>query len=127
MQLQKTTLVKNREIKRIWHEIDASELPLGRLASKVARLLNGKHKTTYAPHQDLGDFVVVKNAKNLKISVRAKKVEQKKYHTYSGYPGGLRTQTLAEKLAKNPGEVIRHAVRGMIDDNRLRKNKLRRL
>jgi large subunit ribosomal protein L13 len=123
---QKTTIVKNQSVIRAWHEIDAAQYTLGRLASHVAHLLRGKQKTSYAPHQDVGDFVVVTNASKVKFSGRSKATD-KRYFRYSGYPGGLRSETLAEKLTKDPEKVIRGSVRGMLDDNRLRKLFLRRL
>ena len=100
---------------------------MGRLATQVARLLIGKNKVTYSNHQDVGDFVVIKNAAKAKFASRVKKLEQKKYYSYSGYPGGLRTKTLGEKVKTSPEDVIRGAVREMIDDNRLRKLRMRRL
>ncbi len=127
LKAQKTTLVKDKDIKRQWREIDAAKFTLGRLATQVAHILSGKHKTTFAPHQDLGDYVVVINADKIKFTNPVRKGEAKTYYRYSGYAGGLRKQTLAEKLIKDPVEVIRHAVKNMLDDNRLRKQKLRRL
>jgi len=121
----KTYLPKTSEIKRSWYEADASQFTLGRLASKVATVLRGKHKVTFTPHMDVGDFVVVKNADKVKFSGR--KLQQKKYHRFSGYPGGLYTKTLAERMEKEPEKVIRDAVYNMIDSNRLRKHILRRL
>lgn len=123
--MSKTYLPKVSEIKRQWHEIDASQFTLGRLATKVAIILRGKHKPSFTPHMDLGDFVVVTNAKNLKLTGR--KFEQKKYHHYSGYPGGLRTRTMKEIMEKNPAKVIWAAVFNMLDSNRLRKAAMRRL
>ncbi|OGE86061.1 MAG: 50S ribosomal protein L13 [Candidatus Doudnabacteria bacterium RIFCSPHIGHO2_02_FULL_46_11] len=127
MKSQKTTLVKNNEIKREWYEFDASQFSLGRLATQVATILSGKHKATYAPHQDLGDYVVVTNAKKLKLTNPVRKSESKTYYRYSGYSGGLRKKTLGEIVAKNPADVIKRAVEGMLDSNRLRKLKMRRL
>jgi large subunit ribosomal protein L13 len=121
----KTFLPKVKEIKRSWYEVDASKFTLGRLATRVATVLRGKHKVTFTPHMDVGDFVVVKNA--AKVQLTGRKLTQKKYHTYSGYPGGIRTKTLAERLEKEPEKVIRDAVYNMIDANRLRKDILRRL
>ena len=125
--MQKTTLVKNKDIQKTWHQVDAAGQVLGRLATQVARLLIGKNKVTYSNHQDVGDFVVIKNAAKAKFASRVKKLEQKKYYSYSGYPGGLRTKTLGEKVKTSPEDVIRGAVREMIDDNRLRKLRMRRL
>ncbi|MBI2607548.1 MAG: 50S ribosomal protein L13 [Candidatus Doudnabacteria bacterium] len=121
----KTYLPKVKEIKRSWYEADASKFTLGRLASKVASILRGKHKVTFTPHMDVGDFVVVKNAE--KIMVTGRKLEQKKYHTFSGYHGGIRSKTLKERLEREPEKVIRDTVYNMVDANRLRKAILRRL
>lgn len=127
MKLQKTTLIKPKDYVRNWHELDASSVTLGRLATEAVKFLNGKHKVTYAPHQDQGDFVVITNAEKLKLTSRASKDEGKKYYRYSGYSGGLKVETLADKFKKNPELVIREAIYNMLDDNRLRKFKLRRL
>lgn len=118
-------LPKASEIKRQWYEIDASKFTLGRLASKAAVLLRGKHKAIFTPHMDVGDFVVVTNAKNVKITGR--KLTQKKYYRFSGYPGGISSRTLKEKLEKKPEDVVRMAVRGMLATNRLRRLIMRRL
>jgi large subunit ribosomal protein L13 len=123
--MSKTYLPKVKEIKRSWYEADASKFTLGRLSSKVAQILRGKHKVNFTPHMDVGDYVVVKNAKDVKITGR--KLDQKKYHHYSGYPGGISTKTLRERLESEPDRVIRDAVYNMVDDNRLRKYILRRL
>jgi large subunit ribosomal protein L13 len=121
----KTFLPKVKEIKRSWYEADASKFTLGRLASRVASVLRGKHKVTFTPHMDVGDFVVVKNAQKVKLTGR--KLTQKKYHRFTGYPGGVRTKTLGQRLESEPDKVIRDAVYNMIDSNRLRKDILRRL
>jgi large subunit ribosomal protein L13 len=123
--LMKTYLPKIKEIKRTWYHADASKFTLGRLATKVASTLRGKHKRTFTPHMDVGDFVVVVNARNVKFTGR--KLEQKKYHRNTGYPGGIRTKTLKERLEKEPEKIIRDAVYNMLDPNRLRKHILRRL
>ena len=121
----KTFLPKVKEIKRTWYEVDASKFTLGRLATRVATVLRGKHKVTFTPHMDVGDFVVVKNAAKVKFTGR--KLDQKKYHRNTGYPGGIRTKTLSDRMASEPEKVIRDAVYNMIDSNRLRKDILRRL
>lgn len=123
--MTKTHLPKVSEIKRQWYEFDAAKYPLGRLATRVATILRGKHKPAYTPFLDAGDFVVVINAKILKLTGR--KAEQKKYHSYSGYPGGLKTRSVKTLLEKSPISVIQRAVRGMLPTNRLRKKFLRRL
>lgn len=121
----KTFLPKTSEIKRAWYEADASKFSLGRLASRVAVILRGKHKVSFTPHMDVGDFVVVKNAEKVKLTGR--KLEQKTYYRFSGYPGGIRSKKLSERMEHEPDKVIRDAVYNMIDSNRLRKQILRRL
>ena len=114
---------ENRE--RDWVVVDATGQTLGRLATQIATALRGKHKPEYTPHCDVGDFVVVINAE--KIAVTGKKREEKLYHRYSGYPGGLRSRTLSEMLERRPEEVIRLAVKGMLPRNRIARAQLRKL
>ena len=114
-----------KTISRAWLEIDASSKPMGRVATSIANVLRGKHKRDFTPHMDLGDFVVAVNVDKLKFTGR--KLEQKKYHTYSGYPGGVRTKRLKDLIIDNPEEVLRKAVFNMIDDMKLRKPMMRRL
>lgn len=114
---------ENRE--RDWLLVDASGKTLGRLATQVAGLLRGKHKPEYTPHCDVGDFVVVVNAD--KIAVTGDKRNEKRYYRYSGYPGGMRSRTLAEMLERRPEEVLRLAVKGMLPRNRLARQQLRKL
>lgn len=121
----KTYTVKEQEIAPKWHVIDATNQPLGRLASQVAYLLRGKHKPTYTPHLAMGDFVVVINA--AKIRVTGKKREQRMYYRHSGYLGNLKAVSLEDLLATRPTRVIEHAVRGMLPHNRLGRQLLRRL
>jgi large subunit ribosomal protein L13 len=110
---------------RNWLVIDATGKTLGRLATQIADALRGKRKPEYTPHVDVGDFVIVVNAE--KISVTGKKREEKRYYRHSGYPGGLRSRTLEEVLARRPEEVIRRAVKGMLPRNRLGRAQLRKL
>lgn len=112
-------------MKRETHIIDATNQVLGRLASKIALLLRGKHKPNFDPSKDEGDFVIVKNVD--KIKVTGKKMEKKKYFWHSGYPGGLKVRTLKELFAKDPKEVLRIAVLGMLPKNKLRKRMIKRL
>jgi len=112
-------------MERKTHTIDAENKILGRLASEIAVLLRGKHKPDFAPHKDAGDFVVVKNADKIRIS--GKKMDQKKYRHYSGYPGGLKEKPLKELFEKKPDEVLRRAVMGMLPKNRLRAKMIKRL
>ena len=107
-----TFIVKNKDIKRDWYVVDATDKVLGRLSGKIATTLMGKGKVIYSPHQDVGDFVVVTNAS--KIKVTGNKIAAKLYSSYSAYPGGLNQQTLEKMMKKNPGFVIRHAVKGML-------------
>jgi large subunit ribosomal protein L13 len=110
---------------RNWLVVDASGKTLGRLATQVADTLRGKRKPEYTPHIDVGDFVIVVNAE--KVTVSGRKREQKLYYRHSGYPGGLRSRTLAEMLERRPEEVIRRAVKGMLPRNRLGRAQLRKL
>jgi large subunit ribosomal protein L13 len=113
----KTTIPTPTEIQRQWLLIDAKGQALGRLASRNALLLRGKHKSLYAPHLDVGDFVVVINAKDVKVT--GQKLKQKTYRSYSGYPGGLRERTLQEMLDTHPERVVERAVKGMLADGPL--------
>ncbi len=113
----KTYTLKAKEIETRWHVLDAEDRPLGRLASEVAQLLRGKHRPTFSPHLDNGDFVVVVNA--AKVKVTGNKVQQKTYYRHSGYPGGLRETRLDRMLERHPERVIQHAVKGMLPHNRL--------
>jgi large subunit ribosomal protein L13 len=116
---------KPNDITRAWYVVDAEGLVLGRLASEVARVLRGKHKPIFAPHIDTGDFVVVVNA--AKIAVDPKKGADKRYYRHSGYPGGLRSESLAELLARNPERVVRLAVKGMLPKGPLGRQMLKKL
>ncbi len=121
----KTTTVKQAEIKRDWHLVDLSQGILGRNATKIASLLIGKHKPNFSPNMDMGDFVVAINA--AKIQVTGKKATDKMYYHHSGFPGGLRKQTFAEKMTINSEDVIRLAVKGMLPKNRLQDRRMTRL
>lgn len=113
------------EIQRSWHLVDADGARLGRLASEVAVLLRGKHKPTWAPHLDVGDHVVVVNAAHLDVTPR--KREQGTYHRHSGYPGGLKTESLGHLLDRDPERVVRLAVKGMLPKGPLGRQMLRKL
>ena len=121
----KTFVATPENRQRDWVVVDADGQTLGRLATRIAETLRGKHKPEFTPHCDTGDYVVVVNA--AKINVTGRKREQKLYHRHSGYPGGLRTRTLAEMLDRRPEEVIRKAVRGMLPRNRLGRAQLTKL
>jgi len=114
-----------RTVKRNWWEIDADGKVLGRLASRIAVILMGKHKPDYLPYLDIGDFIVVINAE--KIKVTGSKLENKFYYRHSGYPGGLKSTTLKELLKKHPERVIMYAVKNMLPKNKLKKRRLKRL
>lgn len=121
----KTYSQKGSEIKREWWVVDASTMPLGKLAVVIADKLMGKSKVTYTPHIDNGDYVVVLNAK--KLVVTGDKMVQKKYYRHSGYPGGLTELKLEEVIEKNPAVAITAAVKGMLPKNKLAADRLKRL
>jgi large subunit ribosomal protein L13 len=116
---------RNKKIKRETHVIDAKDKSLGRLASEIAILLQGKHKPEYAPYKDIGDFVIVKNFS--KVRFTGKKLRNKKYFRHSGYLGGLKEITLEELFKKDPFKVLRRAVLGMLPKNKLRSKMIKRL
>lgn len=118
-------MTKTTAVIRERHSIDATGLILGRLAVKIATLLRGKHKATFEPHKDEGDIVEVTNVSKIKFS--GKKMGQKEYYSFSGYPGGLKTKKLADLFAAKPDDVLRRAVREMLPDNRLRTAMIKRL
>ena len=121
----KTYVPKPHEIRREWVVMDATDQVLGRFASEVARLLRGKHKPEFTPFLDTGDFVVVVNAKRVRLTGR--KQLDKVYYRHSGHPGGLKSETAAEALEKYPERVIERAVWGMLPKNRLGRRLLRKL
>jgi large subunit ribosomal protein L13 len=120
-----TFFPKEGDINRKWYVADADEIVLGRLSAKIASILRGKHKATYTPHTDTGDFVIVVNAE--KVRMTGNKLQQKKYARYSGYPGGLREVNARTLLATKPEEVIRLSVRGMLPKNALGRKMLKKL
>lgn len=121
----KTYVPKTGEIQQEWYVVDAAGKTLGRLAARIATVLRGKHKATYTPYLDGGDYVVVVNAE--KVVLTGRKREQKVYTHHTGYMGGLRQIPLAEMLAQHPERVIRMAVEGMLPHNRLGRTMLRKL
>lgn len=121
----KTYSQKTSEIKREWWVIDASVMPLGKLAVVIADKLMGKSKVTYTPHTDNGDYVIVVNAKNLKVT--GEKMTDKHYYRHSGFPGGMTDLTLAEIIEKDPSLAIEQAVKGMMPKNKLAADRLARL
>ncbi len=122
---QKTYSAKPADITRKWYVLDASESTLGRVATQAASLLLGKGKPQFTHHIDVGDYVIVTNAKDLKVT--GEKLTAKKYYRHSGYAGALKTRTLQEQLNLDPTKVIEDAVRGMLPTNKLRPARLERL
>jgi large subunit ribosomal protein L13 len=116
---------REAEIEREWYVVDAQGQTLGRLASRIAPILRGKHKPIYSPHQDCGDFVVVVNAE--KVRVTGRKLDQKFYHRHSGYPGGLTSISLRDQLAKHPERVLESAIRGMLPKSKLGRRMFKKL
>ena len=123
--VNKTYSPKAEDIDRKWYVVDATGETLGRLASRVAHVLRGKHKPAYSPHLDMGDHVIVVNAK--KVAVTGRKEEKKVYYRHTGYPGGIRTTTYREMMEKHPERVILMAVRGMLPRNVLGRRTLKKL
>ena len=121
----KTYSIKADEIHKDWFVTDAENKALGRLASKVAQILKGKHKPTYTPHMDMGDFVVVVNAEKIRVS--GNKEMQKTYFSHSGYPGGTKEVDLYTMRRRHPERVIQNAVKGMLPHNRLGRQMMRNL
>jgi len=122
---EKTYAVKADDIQREWFVVDAEGKNLGRLATQIATILRGKHKPSFSPSMDVGDFVIVVNAE--KVTVTGNKMAAKKYYRHSLYPGGLTEVTLEEMLKKHPTRVISHAVRGMLPKNRLGRQQIKKL
>ena len=123
--MQKTTILKPGEFERDWYIVDASGKTLGRLATRVATILRGKGKPGFAPHMDLGDFVIIVNAD--KIHVTGNKMEDKTYWSHTKYPGGIRLITLKEKMEKDPTFAVTNAIKGMLPHNKLGRRVLKKL
>lgn len=121
----KTYQLRHKDVKRDWHLVDARGQILGRMASGIVKLLMGKHKVTYTPHLDMGDYVVVKNAE--KIEVTGKKEKQKVYYRHSGYPGGFKEIAYAKLKKEQPEKLVEFAVKRMLPGNRLKDKRMRRL
>ncbi len=113
----KSFMQKKENVERNWYVIDATDKPLGRVATKAAHILRGKHKPTYTPHIDCGDFVIVINAEKVKLT--GNKLADKKYYNHSGFPGGLRERTAEVMIDKYPEEMMERAIKGMLPHNRL--------
>ena len=125
MPILMTNFVKKNELENDWYLIDGNNAVVGRLATIIARILRGKHKTTYTPHMDNGDFVVVKNVENIKFT--GKKFTDKKYYRHTGYPGGIKETTPERLFNKKPEETLKLAVKRMIPSGALGKKQLSKL
>jgi len=121
----KTHTVKAADIEEHWYVVDATDRPLGRVASDIAKVLRGKHHPEFSPHLSLGDHVIVVNVD--KVHLSGNKAEQKRYYRYSGYQSGLKVRSLKEVMEKDPTRVMRFAVRGMLPHNRLGRTLLKKL
>jgi large subunit ribosomal protein L13 len=121
----KTYSAKPTDVTRKWYVIDASEAPLGRVATRIATLLTGKEKPSFTKHIDVGDYVIVINAKDVKMT--GNKMDTKMYYRHSGHPGGLTETVMRDAMEKDPTKVVHHAVRGMLPVNKLRDGRLDRL
>jgi len=120
-----TFMAKKEEVKRDWYVIDASNKPLGRLASKVAIILRGKHKPIYTPHVDTGDYVVIVNAD--KAILTGNKMDKKMYYKHTGYPGGIKAQNFRSFMEKSPEKVVYKAIWGMLPHNALGRKMIKKL
>ena len=123
--MKNTKKKKKEEVSRNWYVIDATDMTLGRLAAKVATILRGKHKPTYTPHIDCGDYVIVVNAS--KVNLTGNKLDKKIYYNHSGYPGGLRERTARTMIENYPEEMIERAVKGMLPKGRLGRQMYKKL
>ena len=121
----KTFMEKKETVNRNWYVIDAENLPLGRVATKAANLLRGKHKVTFTPHIDCGDYVIIVNADKVKLT--GNKLDQKMYYNHSGFPGGLRERNAKTMVEKYPVEMVERAVKGMLPHNRLGRQMYKKL
>lgn len=121
----KTPSAKKHEVTREWFVVDAQDLVLGRMSTRIATVLRGKHKPIYTPHVDTGDFVVVINAEKVKVTGR--KEEDKLYHSYTGFPGGLKTTTVRRQRADHPERLVTAAVKGMLPKGPLGRQMLKKL
>ena len=121
----KTFMEKKETVNRNWYVIDAENLPLGRVATKAANILRGKHKVTFTPHIDCGDYVIIVNADKVKLT--GNKLEQKMYYNHSGFPGGLRERNDKVMIEKYPVEMVERAVKGMLPHNRLGRQMYKKL
>ena len=125
MKKNKTFTPKPSEVEREWFVVDATDLPLGRLASEIAQVLRGKHKPIYAPHIDVGDHVIVINAEQ--VAVTSGKSQSKIYYQHSGFPGGIKAESFEELRERRPEAIVERAVRGMLPKTKLGRQMLRKL
>lgn len=125
MKQNKTYTPKASDVDRKWHVVDATDLPLGRLASEIAQILRGKHKPTYAPHVDVGDHVVVVNAE--KVAVTSGKSQSKIYYRHSGFPGGIKAESFESLRERRPEAIVERAVRGMLPKTKLGRQMIKKL
>ena len=123
--MKNSYMQKKETVERNWYVIDATDVPLGRLASKVATMLRGKHKATYTPHIDCGDYIIIVNAS--KVNLTGNKLENKMYYNHSQYTGGLRERTAKTMREEYPEEMVERAVKGMLPHNRLGRQMYRKL
>ncbi len=123
--MRQTYMAKKNEVERKWVVLDATDVPLGRLSTVAASILRGKTKPTYTPHVDTGDFVIIINAENVKLT--GKKETDKMYHHHSGYVGGLKSISASELREKNPERLVELSIKGMLPDNRLGRQQLKKL
>lgn len=123
--MKNTFMQKKETVERKWYVIDATDLPLGRLATKAAHILRGKHKVTFTPHVDCGDYVIITNASKVKLT--GNKLNDKMYYDHSGYPGGLRERNAKEMVEKYPVEMVERAVKGMLPNGRLGRQMYKKL
>ena len=121
----KSYMQKKETVERNWYVIDATDIALGRLATKAATMLRGKHKATYTPHIDCGDYIIITNASKVKLT--GDKLNKKIYYNHSGYTGGLRTRTAKEMVSKYPVEMVETAIRGMLPNGRLGRQMYKKL
>ena len=120
-----TTIAKTESVERAWFFVDATDMTLGRLSTRIATAIRGKHKVTFMPHVDCGDYVIVVNVDKIKLT--GNKLDQKQYHKYSGYPGGLKTRTARQLLSEDPERILRESVKGMLPKNRLSRGVIKKL
>ena len=121
----KSYMQKKETVERNWYVIDATDIALGRLATKAATMLRGKHKATYTPHIDCGDYIIITNASKVKLT--GDKLNKKLYYNHSGYTGGLRTRTAKEMISKYPVEMVETAIKGMLPNGRLGRQMYKKL